>query len=187
MDAESSLLNQLLIAMPGMRDPNFSATVTLICEHDEEGALGIIINRPTTLSVGGLLEQLDLELPDKIQAETPVMAGGPVAPERGFVIHDAGDRYDTTVKVSDGIHLTMSRDVLDSLADGSGPVNSLVALGYAGWQPGQLENEILSNSWLNAPATPELLFNVPYERRWSAAAESVGIDLGKIGPGAGHA
>lgn len=187
MDAASSLNNQLLIAMPGMPDPNFNSTVTLVCEHNEDGALGIVINRPTTLKLGGLFEQLDLDRSDAIIASAPVLSGGPVAPERGFVLHSPGNEFESSVAVSPDIQLTLSRDVLDSMAAGHGPERSLVALGYAGWEPGQLETEMLQNTWLHVPATPELIFDIPFDRRWATAAESMGIDISKISPHAGHA
>ena len=187
MAHENSLANQLLIAMPGMVDPNFSTTVTLICEHNEEGALGIVINRPLDLKLGGLFDQLSVEKADPDAAESPVLAGGPVGPERGFVLHNPGHHYENSVAVSDAIHLTLSRDVLDAMARGQGPEKSIVALGYAGWEPGQLEGEMLANSWLNVPATPELVFDAPFAERWALAARTLGIDIHRISPGAGHA
>ena len=187
MESHDSLHNQLLIAMPGMADPNFSTTVTLICEHNAEGALGIIINRPTDMSLGGLFDQLDLPDANAIAAKSPVMHGGPVSPERGFVLHDATREFESTVAVAPDIQLTLSRDVLDSLAEGSGPHNSLVALGYAGWQAGQLEEEMLQNTWLHVPASKEIVFDVPFENRWEYAANSLGVDISRLSPHAGHA
>jgi putative transcriptional regulator len=187
METDGSLTNQLLIAMPGMMDPNFSTTVTLICEHNDEGALGIVINRPLTLKMSGLFEQLDLANPDPREAERPVMMGGPVGTERGFVLHDPGGTYENTLSVSDDIKLTLSRDVIDEMASGDGPSRSLVALGYAGWDGGQLETEMLANSWLNVPATPEIVFDMPFDQRWISAAKTLGIDISKISPDAGHA
>lgn len=184
---EVSLTNQLLIAMPGMADPNFSSTVTLICEHSDEGALGIVINRPLQLQLGGLLEQLEVSGLDPKIASTPVLLGGPVGPEKGFVLHDSNYSYENSLQISGDIHLTFSRDVLDSMAAGTGPDKSLVALGYAGWEPGQLEDEMLANSWLNVPATPNIVFDLPFADRWSAAAETLGIDITRIAPDAGHA
>ncbi len=187
MDATSTLTNQLLIAMPGMADPNFSSTVTLICEHNDEGALGIVINRPLTLKLGGLFEQLDVDDPDPHAADVPVLMGGPVGPERGFVLHESTHSYENSLAVSKTINLTLSRDIIDAMATGEGPRKSLVALGYAGWQPGQLENEMLANSWLNVTATPDLVFDLPFADRWTAAAESIGVDISRLAPGAGHA
>lgn len=187
MELQDSLHNQLLIAMPGMLDPNFSSTVTLICEHNADGALGIIINRPLDISLGGLFDQLELQNPDQLAAGTPVLNGGPVAPDRGFVLHDASEEFESTVAVSDDVQLTLSRDVLNLMASGDGPSNSLVALGYAGWQPGQLEAEILQNTWLNVPASKEIIFDIPFGDRWALAAKPLGIDISRISPHAGHA
>jgi putative transcriptional regulator len=187
MDPQNSLNNLLLIAMPGMADPNFSTTVTLVCEHNDEGALGIVINRPSNLDLAGLFEQLSVDDVDQKIASTPVLDGGPVARERGFVLHSPSHEFESSVSVSDDIQLTFSRDVLESLAAGTGPEHSVVALGYAGWQPGQLESEMLHNTWLTVPATAKLIFDVPFEERWSSAAETMGIDINQISPHAGHA
>ena len=173
--------------MPGMADPNFNSTVTLVCEHNDEGALGIVINRPSSLDLGGLFQQLSVDDADEKIASAPVLDGGPVARERGFVLHTPSGDFESTVTVSKDIQLTLSRDVIDSLASGTGPDRSVVALGYAGWEAGQLEQEMLHNTWLTVPATPELIFDVPFEERWASAAESMGIDISKLSPHAGHA
>jgi putative transcriptional regulator len=187
MDSDSLLTNQLLIAMPGMADPNFSTTVTLICEHNDNGALGIIINRPLNLKLSGLFEQLSVDDADPDIASSPVMSGGPVGTERGFVLHGKNHSFENTLSVSDDIQLTLSRDVIDAMAAGDGPEKSLVAVGYAGWEAGQLEEEMLLNAWLNVPATPELVFDTPFEERWDSAARLLGIDIASISPDAGHA
>ncbi len=187
MGYEGSMANQLLIAMPGMVDPNFSTTVTLICEHNEEGALGIVINRPLELTLAGLFEQLELDNPDPDAADLLVLMGGPVGPERGFVLHGPAERYENTLPVSDDLNLTLSRDIIDDMAAGRGPQQTLVALGYAGWEGGQLEHEILSNSWLTVPATTDIVFDMPFEQRWMSAAQTLGIDISQISPDAGHA
>lgn len=187
MNDHSSLTNQLLIAMPGMDDPNFSSTVTLICEHNDDGALGIIINRPLTLKLSGLFTQLSVDEADPGAANRPVVAGGPVGTERGFVLHDTACRYDNTLSVSEDIQLTLSRDVIDAMATGDGPTQSLVAIGYAGWEAGQLEDEMLANAWLNVPATTELVFDAPFADRWGLAAQSLGIDIANLSAEAGHA
>jgi putative transcriptional regulator len=187
MHPDASLTNQLLIAMPGMLDPNFSTTVTLICEHNDEGALGIVINRPTDLKLGGLFEQLSVEDPDPGAANYPVMSGGPVGMERGFVLHGPEQSFENTLAVSDDIRLTLSRDIIDVMAAGSGPEHTLVALGYAGWDAGQLEEEMLANSWLNVPATPEIVFEMPFAERWNSAARTLGIDISAMSTDAGHA
>ncbi len=187
MEADRKLTNQLLIAMPGMADPNFSSTVTLICEHNEDGALGIIINRPLNLKLAGLFDQLAVSDADADAADNPVVSGGPVGTERGFVLHDKKRRFENTLSVSDDIQLTFSRDVIDAMAVGDGPEKALVAIGYAGWESGQLEEEMLANSWLSVAATPELIFDTPFEDRWDSAARSIGIDMASLSPDAGHA
>jgi len=187
MADDKSLTNQLLIAMPGMPDPNFSTTVTLVCEHNDDGALGIVINRPLRLHLGELFEQLAVADADPSAADRPVVNGGPVGIDRGFVLHDSGYSFENSIDISGDLQLTFSRDVLDALATGNGPGKSLVALGYAGWEPGQLENEILANSWLNVTATTDIVFDLPFNERWSAAARTLGIDINQIAPDAGHA
>lgn len=187
MGFDGSLTNQLLIAMPGMEDPNFTTTVTLVCEHNDEGALGIVINRPLEMKLAGLFEQLDVNDPDPTAADSPVVMGGPVGPERGFVLHTPIGSFENTLAVSSDIVLTLSRDVIDVMASGDGPRKSLVALGYAGWEPGQLETEMLANAWLNVPATPDIVFDMPFNQRWMSAAQTLGIDISRISPDAGHA
>jgi putative transcriptional regulator len=182
-----SLSNHMLIAMPGMADPNFSTTVTLICEHTSDGALGIVINKPLLLTLGDVFKQLDLNEIDTATAATTVLDGGPVGAERGFVLHGPSHRFENSLLVSDDILLTFSRDILDLMAAGEGPQKSLVALGYAGWGAGQLEAEMLANSWLSVPATPEIVFELPFAERWAAAAKTLGIDITQISPDAGHA
>ncbi len=187
MDSKDSLCNQLLIAMPGMADPNFNSTVTLVCEHNGAGALGIVINRPMGMKLGGLFEQFDLEEPDQSIASHPVLSGGPVARDRGFVLHNPGPKFESSVAVSTDIQLTLSRDVIDAMASGIGPEQSLVALGYAGWDAGQLEAEMLTNTWLTVPANPEVIFDTPFADRWRVAARIIGIDISQISSDAGHA
>ena len=187
MKSASSFSNQVLIAMPGMQDPTFSSTVTLVCEHNADGALGIIINRPSDMNLGVLLKQLNIADIDAGVAVMPVLDGGPVGRERGFVLHSRSRDFESSMEVSADIRLTMSRDVLDAMAAGSGPEKTLVALGYAGWEAGQLEAEMLANSWLSVPATPELLFDTPFEQRWSMAAGALGVDIRLLSTDAGHA
>jgi putative transcriptional regulator len=187
MELEGSFNNQLLIAMPGMADPNFNSTVTLICEHNSDGALGIVINRPMNLNLAGLFAQLSVPDPDSAAARIPVLDGGPVAKERGFVLHNPHAEFESSVAVSPDIQLTLSRDILDAIAAGRGPTKALVALGYAGWQPGQLEAEMLANAWLSVPATPEIIFDVPFSRRWITAADILGVDISRLSSHAGHA
>lgn len=187
MDFQNSLSNQFLIAMPGMADPNFNSTVTLICEHNAAGALGIVINRPTNMELGGLFAHLALEQVDQAAGAPPVLEGGPVGREHGFVLHRPCGEYESSIAVSPDLQLTLSRDVLQAIAAGTGPEQSLVALGYAGWEAGQLEYEMLQNTWLNVPANPEIIFNVPYGDRLRMAAKIIGVDLSQISTHVGHA
>lgn len=182
------LNNQFLIAMPSLADPGFSHTVTYICQHNEEGALGIVINRPAGLKLGDIFEQMHIETPFEHIRNQPVYAGGPVQQERGFVIHSPCDKvWDSTIATSNTISLTSSRDILEAIARNEGPQHFLIALGYAGWSSGQLEREIIDNSWLNAPCWENILYDTPISQRWNAAASQMGIDINKLTTPAGHA
>jgi putative transcriptional regulator len=181
------LTGHLLIAMPTMMDPNFVRTVTYICEHNDKGALGIVINRPLDMKLREVFEQLSLENPDPQIACQPVLRGGPVQTERGFVLHEPTDEWDSTVPVTGSVHLTTSQDILAAMAAGQGPKRTLMALGYAGWGAGQLEMEISANAWLNVPASADILFDTPFKDRWQKAARLLGIDLATISSEAGHA
>ena len=182
-----TLQDHFLIAMPAMGDPNFNETVTYVCQHDDQGALGVIINRPSDLSLGEVFEQLSLDVLDRSQESMPVLLGGPVERERGFVLHRAPQSYATTLKHGAEIRVTMSPDVLIALARGEGPAPVLVALGYAGWGAGQLEAELRANAWLTVPANPGIVFDTPIEQRWSAALGLPGVDIHAITNYAGHA
>lgn len=182
------LTNQLLIAMPSLGDPNFSHTVALICEHTEQGALGIVLNRPLDMRLGDVLEQLSLPNENARLAEQQVLCGGPVQADRGFVLHRPTEKtWDSTLNVSDQLQVTTSRDVLEAMARGEGPVHATMALGYAGWEAGQLEDEMRQNAWLTAPCDDSIIFDVPYEQRWHAAAKLLGVDLSLISNVAGRA
>jgi putative transcriptional regulator len=185
--AATFLNNQFLIAMPGMDDPNFAQTVTLVCEHSERGALGIIINRPLTMDLGDVFEQLGLDASQSQVSRQNVLLGGPVQTDRGFVLHSPGKGFESTLPVSDKLHLTTSRDILDALASGNGPERAIVALGYAGWEAGQLDDEMARNAWLTVPVDETLLFDVPAEDRWQAAGRLLGINLLHLSSDAGHA
>lgn len=182
-----NLRNHLLIAMPGMGDPNFDHSVSLLCQHDEFGAFGVVINRPLEMTVGELLGQLAIEIHDPHIAGQPALSGGPVQPEQGFVLHDGERRWDSTLRISDDLALTSSRDILSDIASGVGPQHFLLILGCAGWSPGQLEHEIKENAWLTCLATPEILFDMPYTQRWQGAARTLRIDMNLLGVTAGHA
>ncbi|MEZ5564828.1 MAG: YqgE/AlgH family protein [Gammaproteobacteria bacterium] len=185
------LAGHLLIAMPAMQDPNFVRTVTYICEHTDQGALGIIINRPMDMDLGTIFDQLALDSSDAGLARQPVLQGGPVHQERGFVLHEPEateeDDFDATVAVTDAIRVTTSQDILSAMASGKGPKRAVVALGYAGWGAGQLESELVQNAWLSVPATPQIIFETPFDQRWREAARLLGIDLSTLSHQAGHA
>jgi len=185
--AATFLTNQFLIAMPGMTDPNFAQTVTLVCDHSAQGALGIVINRPLPLTFGDVFKQLNLDSThSRVTADT-VLQGGPVQTDRGFVLHTPGALWDSTLPVSDWLHLTTSRDILDALARGEGPPAALMALGYAGWDAGQLEAEVAQNAWLTVPAHERLVFETALEDRWEAACQLLGVNLLHLSSDAGHA
>ena len=187
MNADRFLANHFLIAMPGLADPNFSHTVTYLCEHDEQGAMGLVINRPTEMRLGDVLAHIGIEARDEAVRAQPVFLGGPVQTERGFVLHEPLGEWEATLKVTDRIGVTASQDVLAAIARGQGPERYLIALGYAGWGAGQLEEEMLANAWLSGPADPEILFETPVEERWEAAARRLGVDPGMLSGDAGHA
>ncbi|MGQ0833793.1 MAG: YqgE/AlgH family protein [Gammaproteobacteria bacterium] len=187
MTEPTSLTNQLLIAMPSLVDPNFAQTVTLICEHTDKGALGIVLNKPLPMKLSEVLSQMKLEpITDEIGSQ-PVLRGGPVHTDRGFVLHRPGGDWDSTHMVSDLIQVTTSRDVLAAMARGDGPSDAFIALGYAGWDSGQLEKEILENAWLSMPANDQLVFALPFDQRWQASWQLLGVDIDKVSLVAGHA
>jgi putative transcriptional regulator len=187
MGTLASLNNHFLIAMPALSDPNFHHTATLICEHNEEGALGIIINRPLGINLGDILEHMDISASSEAIATLPVFMGGPVQGDRGFVLHEPLGNWDATLKVTENTGVTSSRDILEAIAHGTGPDKSFITLGYAGWGPGQLEEEIAANAWLSGPASNEIVFDIPYEQRWEAAAALLGVDLKLLSGETGHA
>jgi putative transcriptional regulator len=187
MSHTTLLTNHFLIAMPGLQDPNFSRTVTYICEHSDQGAMGIVINRPMEIQLGEVLAQLEIDPEVSNVSNAPVYLGGPVQTDRGFVIHDGHFNFDSTLKISDQIQVTTSRDVLEAIAKGRGPANRLIALGYAGWSGGQLEQEMIANAWLSGPASAQVLFSTPSSQRWQSAAQLLGVDLNLISGQAGHA
>lgn len=187
MNTQASLKNQLLIAMPSLEDPNFSRTVTYICEHGEHGAMGIVLNRPTDLNLTDILNHMEIEGGMGKAGEQIVYLGGPVEEERGFVLHTHTDPWDSTLAINDDISITTSRDILEAMAKGDGPKQTLVALGYAGWGAGQLEREMQDNAWLSGPVEQAILFDLPAEDRWEAAARVLGVDVNLLSSEAGHA
>ena len=182
-----NLTNHFLIAMPGMQDASFARSVVYVCEHSERGALGLIINKPTDISLEGLFEKVDLSLGRPDLSGTPVFLGGPVQTERGFVLHAPTGNYSSSLKVAEGVTLTTSKDVLEAVAQGEGPQRMLVTLGYAGWGAGQLESEVAQNAWLTVQADLDIIFDTPVEQRFSAALGLLGIDGSQLTGQAGHA
>jgi putative transcriptional regulator len=183
----TSLTNHFLIAMPGLQDPNFEKSVTYICEHTEDGAMGIVINQPLNIPVREILDQLDIADIAPEVSDAPIYLGGPVNGERGFVLHESSTEWDSTLSVDNGISVTTSRDILESIASGKGPKKTLIALGYAGWASGQLEEELADNAWLAVPADKAIIFDLPAEDRWDAAAADLGVDLSLLTSDTGHA
>jgi len=187
MTEMASLQNHLLIAMPGLADPNFSKSVTYLCQHSAAGALGIVINRSSGLNLAQLLEQMNIPCVNRQLSSHPVLLGGPVEPHRGFVLHARKGSWMHCQAISEHICLTTSRDILEALAQSEGPEDYLIALGCAGWGSGQIEQELLDNSWLNTPADDSILFTTPLEQRWTQATTLLGIDPSRLAEYSGRA
>ena len=183
--------NHFLIAMPAMLDPVFGGTVIYICEHNAKGAMGMVINKPTDMTVAGLFDRIDLKLENipgsHPMRESPVMFGGPVQDDRGFVLHAPSGKFSSTLKVTEEIAFTTSRDILEAVAAGEAPAQLMVSIGYSGWGAGQLEDEILANGWLTVAADKHILFDIPLEERFTAAMGLLGIDPLMLASVAGHA
>jgi putative transcriptional regulator len=181
-----NLTNHFLIAMPNMADPNFSGTLTYIADHNEQGALGVVVNRPIDLDLSMLFEQIGLNLPEGLRDQI-VYLGGPVQQERGFVLHTPTKSYSSTLNVTNSVSLTTSKDVLEAVADGEGPDKFMVSLGYSGWSAGQLEQEMAQNAWLSVEADPHVIFDLPPDERLPAAMKLLGINFSNLSDEAGHA
>ena len=171
------LSNHLLVALPSLVDPLFARSVALICQHDDNGAMGVVVNQASDFTLGDVFAQMEIDTDDGDLRAVPVLNGGPVHTERGFVIHDDARAWDSSLKVADGLYLTTSRDILEAMARGEGPRNALVTLGCAGWSQGQLEQELADNSWLTVPADAAVLFETPLDDRWQLAGSRIGVDL----------
>jgi putative transcriptional regulator len=187
-----NLTGHFLIAMPGMTDPFFSKSVTFICSHNQDGAMGVIINRPTDVTYETLFEKINVELLNSLVAQNPVLYGGPVQPERGFVLHQPAGEWDSTMTISENTALTTSKDILESVAIGAGPEKMLLTLGYAGWVPGQLEQEIAQNSWLSVQAKDvttlhKILYEIQYDDKLNATLALLGVNPAMLSDVAGHA
>jgi putative transcriptional regulator len=185
--ASVNLTNHFLIAMPNMVDPYFARALTLVCEHSEQGALGVVINRPIDMDLQTLFERLNLELQPPELHDMPVYFGGPVQTDRGFVLHTPAGPWSSTLSFGPEIGMTTSRDILEAVGSGNGPQRLLVTLGYSGWAAGQLEHEIKQNAWLTVPASEEIIFDLPAEERLSAAMQVLGISYATLSDEAGHA
>ena len=181
------LTNQFLIAMPGLMDPNFFQSVTYICEHNEHGAMGIVINQPVDLTLGEVVDYLGIKNTHNRKMDQNVYRGGPVETERGFVLHHPVGQWQSTLNVTNRIGLSTSNDIVEALARGEGPEQCLVALGYAGWGAGQLERELSENAWINCAADENVLFKMDFNERWQAAVSLIGIDLNHLSDDVGHA
>lgn len=182
-----NLTGHFLIAMPAMQDPYFSKSLTYICEHNEDGAMGVVINRPTDMSLDKLFAQIKLDLQDARIAQNPVHFGGPVQLDRGFVLHQPAGQWQSTIAVSGNTALTSSKDILEAVAKGEGPEKMIVTLGYAGWTAGQLEEEMRLNAWLSVKADEHVIFDTPSEYKLNAAMHLLGIDISQLSEIAGHA
>jgi putative transcriptional regulator len=182
-----NLENQLLIAMPALDDSYFNKTVTYVCEHNDEGAMGLIINLPIDLTLNELLAHIDADVASNPAMSQKVFTGGPISSERGFVLHSPQNGWKSSLPLSEELMITTSKDILMALGTDQAPSNFIVTLGYAGWGPGQLEEEIKANSWLTTPADSDILFNTPIEQRWKKATEKLGIDIAHLSSEVGHA
>ena len=187
MDDEQTFKNHFLIAMPSMEDEHFEHSVTLLCEHNDNGALGLIVNRPSDLSLADMFKHLELPDPEMDADSIPVFYGGPVQPERGFVIHRTAGNWQSSLPLGGDLHLTTSKDILSAIGKSEGPKDFLLILGYSGWSAGQLENEMLQNAWLNTPANSDIIFHTPSAERWEAATRLLGISSSQIMSQTGHA
>ncbi|PPD13040.1 YqgE/AlgH family protein [Methylophilus sp.] len=187
-----NLTGQILIAMPAMEDPYFSKSVILVCNHDQDGAMGMILNHPLQLNVGDLFEQLDMECHVPQQQERQVHFGGPVQVERGFVLHTPATEFNTTLDLSEGLAMTSSKDILEAAARDEAPQDMFIALGYTGWSAGQLEEEIQANTWLTLPLEDDqqlhkLIFKLPNDDKLTWAMQQLGVDFATLSEVAGHA
>jgi putative transcriptional regulator len=185
--SDFNLTHHFLIAMPAMQEGVFAGTLTYLCEHNENGALGIVVNRPMSLTMGEMFDQLNIPLHHPSLGKTPVYFGGPVQTERGFVLHDTPANWESTLCINDKLALTTSKDILAAMGTGLGPRNVIVTLGYSGWDQGQLEHEITENIWLTVPASEHILFDLPPEERLPAAMELLGVSYASLVEDAGHA
>ena len=170
-----------------MTDPYFAKSLAYVCEHTEQGAMGIVVNRPISLTLSELFAQINVELKPAELEDMLVHFGGPVQTDRGFVLHEPNGEWQSTLRINDKVELTTSKDILQAVGDGIGPRNLLVTLGYSGWSAGQLEQEISQNAWLSVPADERIMFDLPAEARLPAAMSLLGVDYATLSEEAGHA
>ena len=187
MALNSSLANHLLIAMPSLTDPNFERSVIYVCEHHPQGTVGLIINRPMQFFLGLVFEQMKIE-PIKVEhTQMPLLFGGPVQPERGFVIHRPIGVWRSSLSLREDVTVTTSNDIIQAIAADKGPKDVLVTLGYSGWGESQLDQEVMQNVWLVCPYSSELLYEVPFSERWDYAGNIIGVKMSQLTTDAGHA
>lgn len=183
----ASLVDKCLIATPAIKDPIFSSSLVYMCEHNENGSMGLVVNHETSQVLDDIFKQLDIECHDQTISNQPVYIGGPVQLEQGFVLHTTGGKWQNSIEISSGIHLTSSLDILQAIAAGKGPDDYLVILGFSGWASGQLESELQQNSWLTSSCNADLLFHEKPENKWQVAFDSLGFDLSSLSPVSGNA
>ncbi|WGW00696.1 YqgE/AlgH family protein [Vibrio sp. YMD68] len=186
-----NLTNHFLVAMPGMEDPYFKDRVIYLCEHNQDGAMGLVINAPIDITVGNMLKKVDVESTQpQLRTDSldkPVLNGGPVSEDRGFILHQPKDEYESSIQMTDQISVTTSKDILAVLGTEAEPGSYVIALGYSGWEAGQLETELAENTWLTIEADPDVIFNTPIHERWRKAVQMLGIDAAQLSTQAGHA
>lgn len=185
--SDFNLTHHFLIAMPAMQEGFFAGTLTYVCEHNENGALGIVLNRPISLTLGEMFERLNIPMNQTKMKQMPIYFGGPVQTERGFVLHDTPGNWQSSLRINNKLSLTTSKDILEAVGQGQGPRNMIVTLGYAGWDQGQLEHEVIENTWLTVPASEHILFDMLPEERLPAAMALLGVDYTSLVENAGHA
>ena len=186
-NSDFSLVNKCLLATPAIKDPLFAASLVYMCEHNQNGSMGLVVNHPTDQHLDEIFEQLNIQCDDENIRNQPLYIGGPVQLEQGFILHSKAGDWQKTVEISTDIHLTSSVDILQAIARGEGPTDYLVMLGFSGWSPGQLESELQDNSWLTTSANSDLLFHQNADDKWQVAFDTLGFDLSKLSPVSGNA
>ena len=186
-DSDTSLVNKCLLATPAIKDPLFASSLVYMCEHNQSGSMGLVVNHPTDQNLDQIFDQLDIQCSDDNIRNQPLYIGGPVQLEQGFILHNDADDWQKTIEISSNIHLTSSIDILQAIAAGKGPTDYLVMLGFSGWSSGQLESELQSNSWLTTSANTDLLFHQSADDKWQVAFDTLGFDISRLSPVSGNA